>query len=442
MQPGTSDIALPITAVRRVRPPQLPWLFAAWMAASALTAVLAGLVLGVLAATQDGYGASHWTEAVQAHGRLQLWGFAGVFIVTLSFEFLVRMNGRPMFPVPVRAGVPGGLLAGSLLMAAAQVWHSQLGIVGAVGAALLVAASGAFAWHVCRVRPPHSLKLDPQPWFFWLGSVWRLFAAVLTFALSVRWEAGVSLPVESHAAAESFLRGFVLQVILAVAPRAMAGHLGLRRLTARQQAVLLVLVNGGTVAWLLGQDAAMLPGLSLLVRAGDAAIGVSLLALTWWLGVLDARRPRRQRYDWLLPMAWVGAVAYGFGLLASGLVPSLHLTLYQEGAIRHLFLLGFMLPLMIGMAHIVLERFAVGRIPSINALTAAFVVSMIAWPLRVLPALAESSPGSAGQGLMGFAGLLTMMSLGLTAFVCTRTAMAAARPRPMTVVGMPAPVSR
>jgi len=94
------------------------------------------------------------------------------------------------------------------------------------------------------------------------------------------------------------------------------------------------------------------------------------------------------------------------------------------------------------MAHIVLERFAVGRIPSINALTAAFVVSMIAWPLRVLPALAESSPGSAGQGLMGLAGLLTMMSLGLTAFVCTRTAMAAARPRPMTVVGMPAPVSR
>lgn len=429
-------------AVRRVRPPQFPWLFAAWMAASALTAVLAGLVLGILAATQDGYGATHWTEAVQAHGRLQLWGFAGVFIVTLSFEFLVRMNGRPMFPVRVRAGVPGGLLAGSLLMAAGQVWHSNLELLGPLGAAVLVTAAGTYAWQVCRVRPPHSLKLDPQPWFFWLSSVWLLLAAALSFALALRWEAGVSLPLESHAVAEAFLRGFVLQVILAVAPRAMAGHLGLRRLTARQQVVQLALVNGGTLAWLAGQDVGILPGIELLVRAGDVALGASLLTLTWWLGVLDARRPRHQRYEWLLPMSWIAAVAYGFAMLAVGLVPSLDLDLYQEGAIRHLFLLGFMLPLMIGMAHIVLERFAVGRIPSINALTAAFVVSMVAWPLRVLPALTESSPGSVAQGLMGVAGLLTMLSLGLTAFVCARTALAAAKPRPMTVVGMPAQVSR
>ena len=442
MRPGSRDIPLPFTAARRVRPPQLPWLFAVWMAASALTAVSAGLVLGILAATQDGFGASHWTEAVQAHGRLQLWAFAGVFIVTLSFEFLVRMNGRPMFPVRVRAGVPAGLLAGSLLMAAAQVWHAQLELLGPAGAALLVAAAGVFAWEVCRVRPPHSLKLDPQPWFFWLSSVWLAFAAVLTFALSLRWESGVSLPAESHAVAEAFLRGFVLQVILAVAPRAMAGHLGLRGLTARQQVTLLVLVNGGTLVWLAGQDAGFLPGVSLLVRAGDIALGAALLALTWWLGVLDAHRPRRRRYEWLLPVSWVGAVAYGVAMLATGLVPSLDLTLYQAGAIRHLFLLGFMLPLMIGMAHIVLERFAVGRIPSINALTAAFVVSMAAWPLRVLPALTESSPGAVGQGLMGLAGLLTMLALGLTAFVCARTALVAARPRPMTVVGMPAQVSR
>lgn len=438
MRPLTSDIPLPASAVRYVRAPQLPWLFAAWMAASAFTAVAAGLVLGILAATQDGYGASHWTEAVQAHGRLQLFGFAAVFIVTLSFEFLARMNGRPMFPVAVRAGIPGGLLAGSLVMAAAQVWHTGLEFLGPVGGAVLVAASALFAWEVCRVRPPHSLKLDPQPWFFWLSSAWLFVAAVLTFVLALRWEGGVSLPVESHAVAEVFLRGFVLQVILAVAPRATAGHLGLRPLTARQQIILLALINAGVAAWLAGQDAGPLPGVSALVRAGNLAIGSALLALTRWLGILDARRPRRERYEWLLPVSWFGAVVYGLAIAAVGLARTTDLSLYQEGAIRHIFLLGFMLPLMIGMAHIVLERFAVGRIPSVNALTAAFVLSMVAWPLRVLPALVESSPGPAGQGLMGLAGMLTMASLGLTAFVCVRTALAVARPRPMTVVGLPA----
>ncbi|HNM78240.1 MAG TPA: hypothetical protein PKI89_07750 [Tepidiformaceae bacterium] len=438
MRPGSRDIPLPFTAARRVRPPQLPWLFAVWMAASALTAVSAGLVLGILAATQDGFGASHWTEAVQAHGRLQLWAFAGVFIVTLSFEFLVRMNGRPMFPVPVRAGVPGGLLAGALLMAAAQVWNGPLGFLGPVGAAALVAAGAVFAWEVCHVRPPHSLKLDPQPWFFWLGSIWLFIAAAATFALSLRWDGGVSLPVESHAVAEIFIRGFIIQVILAVAPRAMVGHLGLRRIDARQQIILLALVNGGLITWLAGQDAGVLPGVSALVRLGNIALGGALLALTWWLGVLDAHRPRRERYDWLLPIAWIAVAVYGIALIAISVTPSLDLNLYQEGAIRHLFLLGFMVPLMIGMAHIVLERFGIGRIPNVNALTGAFIVAMVAWPLRILPALTDSAPGSVGQGLMGLSGALMMVSLALTAFVCARVAYLASRPRTMTVVGLPA----
>lgn len=436
MRSATNDIPMPVTSLRRVRPPQIPWVFAVWMAASALTAVFGGLVLGILAAMEDGFGASHWTQAVQAHGRLQLWGFAGVFVVALSFEFLVRMNGRPMFAPRIRVGVPASLLGGSLFMAIAQIWSLEL--LGPVGAALLVIGSGTFAWQVCHVRPPHSLRLDPQPWFFWFGSVWLFLAAVLTFVLALRWEGDVSLPVESHAVAEVFLRGFILQVILAVAPRAMVGHLGLRRLVARQQIILIVAVNAGLLVWLAGQDAGVLPGIDLFVRAGNVSLGAAILALTWWLGVLDASRPRRERYDWLLPIAWLGAVVYALALLAIGLAPGLDPSIYQDGAIRHLFLLGFMLPLMIGMAHIVLERFGIGRIPSVNALTSAFVVAMIAWPLRVLPALTESSPGDFGQSVMGLAGALTMLSLGLTAFVCIRTALATARPRVMTMVGHPA----
>jgi hypothetical protein len=54
------------------------------------------------------------------------------------------------------------------------------------------------------------------------------------------------------------------------------------------------------------------------------------------------------------------------------------LNLYQEGAIRHIFLLGFVLPLMLAMAHIVLARFGAGYIPWQNLLTAGFLLGCVA----------------------------------------------------------------
>jgi hypothetical protein len=207
----------------------------------------------------------------------------------------------------------------------------------------------------------------------------------------------------------------------------MAGHLGLPHLSARQQLLLLAAVNGGTVAWLLGQDVWVLPGVAALVRLGDVSLGAALMALTWWLQILARGRRQAERYEWILPIAWLGAVVYAVLLVAVG-VSNVDLTLYQEGATRHVFLLGFMLPLMIGMAHIVLERFGTGEIPNVNLLTAAFVLAMVAWPLRVLPALPSDSPDDLAQGLMALAGVVTMLSLGFTAFVCARTAAATRAP--------------
>ena len=83
---------------------------------------------------------------------------------------------------------------------------------------------------------------------------------------------------------------------------------------------------------------------------------------------------------------------------------------------------------MLAMAHIVLERFGTGSIPFRNLLTTGFVLSMVAWPLRVGPALLSEAPGEVAQGLMGTAGFLTMAALGCTMVVCFQTAARARAP--------------
>lgn len=403
----------------------MPGAFASWMAISSAIAVVAGLVLGVLAALEMGYGLERWTQAVQAHGRLQLWGFAGVFIVALSFEFMVRMNGRPPFGLAIRIGVPAALASGAAAQAAGQLWFEQVAFLGPAGGVMVLLAALWYAVVVTNVRPPHSLKLDPQPWFFWTAAAWLAVASGLSLAASMRWESGVALPIESHAAAEVFLRGFVLSMILAIAPRALAGHLGLPRLSASEQVTLLVVINLSTLAWLSGQEAWGLPGVEMLVRTADVSLAVALLAVTFWLRIFSglARRYRGERYEWAIPMAWFGAVVYACGLAAMALAPAgRDASLYQEGAIRHIFMLGFMLPLMAAMAHIVLARFGTGSVPHENLLTAGFVLLLVAWPLRVLPALASDPPGDFARGLMAAAGLLTMAALTLIAVSAARTA--------------------
>jgi hypothetical protein len=130
-----------------------------------------------------------------------------------------------------------------------------------------------------------------------------------------------------------------------------------------------------------------------------------------------------------VPLVWFGVVLYAVALLALGLAPGREgISLYQEGAVRHIFVLGFMLPLMVAMAHIVLARFGTGAVPNENLLTAAFILLVVAWPLRVLPALPSEAPGEGAQGLMAAAGILTIAALAMTAFVSARTAVLTGRP--------------
>ncbi|MEP7216298.1 MAG: hypothetical protein ABI782_08595 [Anaerolineaceae bacterium] len=438
MKPSSTDIPLTMVSASP-RPPlhapvmRQPWSFAAFMSGSALLAVVAGLALGILAALELWIGGDRWTQSVQAHGRLQLFGFVATFIVAVAFEFLPRLNQRPAFSRRVRVGVPAILATSSVVLAAGQVCHQELPYLILPAGLTFTVGSLLFAIVVWRVRAPFPFRRDPQPLFLRVAASWFVVAAALSVWAFAAGDSGVVAPANSRMVIETFLRGFVMLTITGIGLRAFAGHLGLTQLTARRQKVVLAVLNASLMLWLAAQGAGSLPRFEILIRIADVGYAAAILLLTAWLGVLSPLRRRRgSRYELLIPLAWAGLVVYAVMLAVAAVFYGQNgLSLYQEGAIRHTFLLGFVLPLMVGMAHIVLARFGTGVVLWENALTGSFALLLAAWPLRVLPALGRA-PSDAGQALLATAGFVAMAGLILLAAVSARTALAVAGRRPRT----------
>lgn len=409
------------------RPPAAPWLFASWMAAGSAVGLLAGTLLGLLAAIESGPGLTRWSQTVQAHGALQLTGWVSVFVAALAFEFVIRLNGHAPLPLMVRAGVPALLMVGALLRGAGQFWHEDLWWVFTAGSALVVVGAAGFLAAILSVRPRQPLRQNVQPVWFWAGGTWLLAAAVLTFVAGFRAIDGVLLLPESQLVVELTLRGFVFHAIVAVAMRAFPGHLGTPLVDVRRQALLFGMAELSIVALVAGAPAFGLPGIELVARAADVLFAATIGGLILFSEVL---RPRyvgpTPVYRLLIPVAFIGAGAYAVALAALAVLPG-DPTLYQTGAARHIFMLGFTAPLMVGMAHIVLARFLRGQVAGANWLTVAFWMLVAAWPLRVLPALFTESPSAGADPLFSAAAGLVIGGLLLVALVAGANALATAQ---------------
>lgn len=410
--------------------PRRGWVLHVALAASLLIAALGGIVLGVLAATGLGVGRDRWLATVQGHGDLQLWGWFAVFITALTFEFIVRLNGRPAIALGPRVAVLLLLGTGALVSAAGRVAGMQAVVVS--GAMCEVAGAALFAFLVFRIPPARPLREDLHPGFFRAGSAWLVVAACAELFAALAMQSGTT-PVETlHVAVECVLRGFVLNVTVAVGLRAFPGHLGLPPVNARSQRVIGVSLNGGLALWVVSN---ILPGglaSTVLGAVGDLVLGGALVWATLALGVpgaLRSWRRARERPQLMIPIAWVGLVVYAIGLISGaafvmsrGVEPGL----FTAGAVRHVFMLGFVGPLLLAMSHVVLERFGTGRLLWRNALTVAFALLIVAWPLRVVPPLVDDVGSAASRGIMGLAGILVAAALALAAAVIVRNAFAVA----------------
>lgn len=413
------------TAPRAAAAPHARWSWLPFVAmgASAVLSLGSGSVLGYLAGTQHGL-TDRWTEAVQAHGRLQLVGWAAVFVVALLFEFSVRFNQRTALPPLPRAAALGALGAGPLLGAAGAVWHGPFGPLFPIGAAVTLAGAAGALLLVARAAFPCRLPRSETAWLV-APAAWLVVAVALEAVSAFRADSGVVPLAESRLTTEILMRGFLLQTILAVAFRAFPGHLGTRMVSMRQRQLLWGGMQAMMLGLLLSSGGYGLPSAEPLGRATDFTFAALLLTATAGLGVLPAARRVRTapRYQILIPLAWMGLVAYAVVLAGAAATPGWgHRTLYEAGAVRHIFLLGFMAPLMAAMAHIVLARFGTGRVRWQPALSTAALLFVAAWPLRVLPTLFTDAPSPAGRNVLGIAATFLSVGLALLAAVCLRNA--------------------
>lgn len=426
MQTVPIELAVPLVRTQQVRPqwPRSAWLFAAWMSAGAGVAAVAGVGLGVMAAMEVSIGADRWTQVVQAHGRLQLFAFIAPFVAALLLEFLPRLNGTRMIPARVRVLVPGLLLLGACVSVAGTLAAGSPQLVALAGATLFAGGAIGLAIVTWSQRPSVPIRIDPQPLFLRSATGWLLVSAGLSLWFTMHADDGVTNLAGARATVETFLRGFIMLSIVGVGLRVFVGHLGLSPLGRGRQRLALVAANVSVATWLAGQGIGSLPEVAVLSRLGDFGYAFTLLLLTYWLGIMGTlgRPGRRETYELLVPVAWAALVLYAISLGLLALTGIGGLSNYQVGALRHLFLLGFVVPLMVAVGHIVLARFGTGRVEWEPALTLAFILLVAAWPMRVVPALLADAPGPLAQGVLGMAGLATVAALAMLSAVCGRTA--------------------
>src|ERR1051326_5355132 len=61
-----------------------------------------------------------WEAMAQAHGHLQLFGWAGLFVLGVAFHFLPRLRGTPLARARLTPWMLGALVTGLVLRAVCQ----------------------------------------------------------------------------------------------------------------------------------------------------------------------------------------------------------------------------------------------------------------------------------------------------------------------------------
>lgn len=402
--------------------PHIParWLFVATMSIATAAALCAGLTLGFVTATDTAF-QSRWTEAVQAHGRLQLGAWATPIVAALAFEFLPRLNSRPWLPVAPRIGAIALLFLGAGAQALGLL--TRTGWLMTAGTSASLAGAVAFAVLVLYLRPRPLRFSDAHPLFMPAAAAWLVIASGAALLSELRTAAQIVPLSDSRLVIELTIRGFFLHAIIGIGLRAFPGHLDLPLVPPRLQAAVLLGLSVSVACWAAGSGAVGLPDSEGLRRIGDLGLAGVIAAITLAMRLLSppASLGSVPRYRLLIPLAWSGLVAYGLVLAVNAfLTDSAGFSIYEQGAIRHVFLLAFLAPFVFAMAHIVLARFGTGSVPSEGLLSAAVVLVVIAWPFRVLPLLWAEAPDGVGRASMAVAGSLALLGFAFALAVFVR----------------------
>jgi uncharacterized protein involved in response to NO len=424
--------------------------------------IAAALVIGVvggfaLAATLTvtrmlGVTGLWWAAAAQAHGHLQLYGWAGLFVLGVALHFVPRLRGAPLVGVrwiPAILWAQAGSLAlraiGQTLLAGTGdgFWGVALLLSGALEVCALWGVAGLLAatlWH----GPALAARKAMHAVLPLIGlALAALATASLVNLINVARLAGSAtglIPGGLDGLNVTLgLLGFLVPVALAMSAQALPMYAGLSPFPRRLLWPLAGVYGAGLIVLCVSEGAtgALAPvAAARLGGAGMLLLGATLLV---FVGVfvrmmaLRGRLPKRvaelapspgaaaknyhrhvaaQRgaygpfvalvasaYLWAL-LGGAILVVDGAALLVAGSMP------LPVDALRHSLALGFIALLISGIAPRMLPGFSGGAIVSPHYVTATLWLGNIAAILRVGSLLAQpllAGLGFAGQALVAAA---------------------------------------
>lgn len=403
-----------------------------------------------------------WASVAQAHGHLQLFGWAGLFVLGVALHFLPRLRGTPLVGARLVPWLLAALVSGLVLRAVCQplltqsplfVWRAGLLTSGILEAAAIACV---LCMLILTARRGPRPALRPAYWSvlpYFAGVFCSLgLAGIVNLVNTVQAARGSGLvqPSGDTLNVTLGLFGFLVPMALAMSARALPMYAGLdgfpRRvlwpMAGAYFAGLLLLcisVDGGPLpaTW-----ASIINGVGMLVTGGVVLLFVAIfLSLIRRRGRLPERVAKlapspetlaqnyqkqvRQEQTSYGPFVGLVASAYmwamlgsllllidGIGLLATGTAP------LAFDAIRHSFAVGFIALLICGIAPRMLPNFSGRHIASPRLVSATLWLGNAAALLRVGSILfAPLFPGSSGYTFDTF--LFSLSGpLGLALAIC------------------------
>ena len=413
-----------------------------FLAAALLFSLIGGFVLAVSlpidAALRHPVGAS-WYSHAQVHGHLQTIGFAGLFIVGVSYFLMPGFSRRPLaFPrlAPLTLWL---LVAGVLLRTIGQPMadRAPMAALLSAGAWLEVAGAACYAASVAGTTARSARRGEVFALMFMAGAGWFLLQAVVGAVwLTELARDGVTVLTATRSSTLVVMQvfGFHLAFIVGIMLHVFPTFFATKRMPPPVVLGATALVQVGVVVIVVARLIADGSGADTwgLEDAGHVALGAGLLwagALTgWWRGPAHMTRIAKRFAAILWPaMLWLAAAAtltivFAVRALGRSELPSV----IERDAVLHIVTIGVVLMLIIGMAQLLLPQFASERIGGRQsrwrseafgvALSAAVVLRAGGGYFR------PDLPGESAHWAMAAAGMLGLLAALAFALLLLRSA--------------------
>lgn len=364
-----------------------------------------------------------WAALAQAHGHLQLFGWAGLFVLGVAFHFLPRLRGAglafagaiPWLLATLVAGIALRGISQPLLAATeAGVWRVGLIASGFFETAALLGMLAMVATTAIQGPPFATRPALQRALPFLVGVFASLGLAVLINLVNVVQTSG-SLPVGLIPATGDAMNvtlgllGFLVPMALAMSAQTLPMYAGLEPFPRQFFLPLALSYFGGLALALVG----MLFGLGWLIGLGTTLVGAVLLVfvslfmrLMMTRGKLPQRvaklapTPEKAAYNYrrqvsteranygpfvgLVASAYTWAIIGGALLVIDGIAGAFGADApFTPDAARHSLALGFIALLICGIAPRMVPGFSGGRILSSKLVTATLWLGNSAAVLRV-----------------------------------------------------------